>query len=234
MLSKHKIPGFGVCLGLQGMVEYFGGTLGVLGYPMHGKPSPVFLTPEGKTENSIFAGLPDSFEVARYHSLHGIKERLPSCLTVTALSEDGIVMGLQHNSLPFAAVQFHPESILTSPAHGMTILRNALAALHYKKDGEEQTASAAELVGQLEQKSVAELEKRLKSAGLSATGSKSELIVRLALFMHKSKETKAGRNKLEEKSVVELKELKQSLGLKGAASTKDELLQLLKTSLLDY
>jgi len=116
----------------------------------------------------------------------------------------------------------------------MTILRNALAALHYKKDGEEQTASAAELVGQLEQKSVAELEKRLKSAGLSATGSKSELIVRLALFMHKSKETKAGRNKLEEKSVVELKELKQSLGLKGAASTKDELLQLLKTSLLDY
>lgn len=129
LLEKHNIPGFGVCLGLQGMVEHFGGELGVLDYPMHGKPSPVMLTNEGQNEESIFAGLPNSFEVARYHSLHGIKSKLPDCLDVTALTEDDIVMGIRHKTLPFAAVQFHPESILTSPSHGMTILRNALRFL---------------------------------------------------------------------------------------------------------
>ncbi len=67
--------------------------------------------------------------MARYHSLHGIKDKIPDCLDVTALTEDGIVMGIQHKTAPFAAVQFHPESILTSPAHGMTILTNALSFL---------------------------------------------------------------------------------------------------------
>jgi anthranilate synthase len=133
-LLEHKIPAFGVCLGLQGMVEYFGGKLGVLGYPMHGKPSPVSLTHSGKSENSILAGLPDSFEVARYHSLFGIKEKMPSCLDVTALSDDGIVMGIQHKSLPYAAVQFHPESILTSPAHGINILENVISVLQYERE----------------------------------------------------------------------------------------------------
>ena len=184
--------------------------------------------------SSIFTGLPDSFEVARYHSLHGIKERLPSSLSVTALSDDGIVMGIQHNTLPFAAVQFHPESILTSPAHGMMILQNALSFLHYDEDGvfrEDQASSGAELVGLLEKRSEQDLREKLKNAGLSTSGSKSELIVRLALWMHKSKETKAGRYKLEEKSFSELRELKQSLGVKGASSTKEELLQLLKSCL---
>lgn len=129
LLTKYNIPGFGVCLGLQGMVEHFGGELGVLDYPMHGKPSPVMLTKVGLNEESIFSGLPDSFEVARYHSLHGIKDKLPECLDVTALTEDDIVMGIRHKTLPFAAVQFHPESILTSPSHGMTILKNALRFL---------------------------------------------------------------------------------------------------------
>ena len=131
-LTQHRIPAFGVCLGLQGMVEHFGGMLGVLSYPMHGKPSMVTLSPAGKSPNSIFTGLPDSLEVARYHSLYGITERLPSCLEVTATSEDGIIMGIQHKTLPFAAVQFHPESILTSPAHGMTILQNVLSYLRYE------------------------------------------------------------------------------------------------------
>ena len=127
LLIKHEIPGFGVCLGLQGMVEHFGGKLGVLGYPMHGKSSDVTLTEDGIGDNSIFAGLPETFEVARYHSLYGIREELPEDLLVTALTkEDGIVMGIQHRTLPFAAVQFHPESILTSPAHGMAILKNAM------------------------------------------------------------------------------------------------------------
>ena len=129
LLIEHDIPGFGVCLGLQGMVERFGGKLGVLGYPMHGKSSKVSLTNAGLSENSIFFGLPETFEVARYHSLHGISEHMPEELRVTALTEDGIVMGIQHESLPLAAVQFHPESILTSPNHGMKILKNAMRLL---------------------------------------------------------------------------------------------------------
>lgn len=129
LLIKHNIPGFGVCLGLQGMVEYFGGKLGVLEYPMHGKSSEVTLTNDGLLEGSIFAGLPETFEVARYHSLHGIRSEMPNELKVTALSKDGIVMGIQHETLPFAAVQFHPESILTSPSHGMKILKNAINSL---------------------------------------------------------------------------------------------------------
>jgi len=134
VLTKHKIPGFGVCLGLQGMVEHFGGVLGILDYPMHGKPSPISLTNEGQSDHSIFTGVPSTFEVARYHSLYGKKNSLPECLSVTALTEDGIVMGIQHKTLPFAAVQFHPESILTSPMNGMKILENTIKFLRYSDD----------------------------------------------------------------------------------------------------
>ena len=83
---------------------------------------------------SIFNGLPETFEVARYHSLYGLSDKLPSCLDVTALTEDGIAMGIKHKTLPYAAVQFHPESILTSPVHGMTILKNALSFLSYESE----------------------------------------------------------------------------------------------------
>jgi anthranilate synthase len=235
-LEKHRIAAFGVCLGLQGMVEHFGGTLGVLSYPMHGKPSTISLTPAGKEENSIFTSLPDSFEVARYHSLHGIREQMPSCLEVTATSEDGVVMGIQHKTLPFAAVQFHPESILTSPATGMTILQNALTVLKYEKevdaivkDAGRQTGS--ELVGELEKLNVEALKDRLETAGLLSSGSKSDLVVKLALWTHKSKEANAGRLNLEGMTVIELKELKNSLGIKGSASSKIELLKLLKRCL---
>jgi anthranilate synthase len=109
LLIKHKIPGFGVCLGLQGMVEHFCGKLGVLGYPMHGKPSEVALTRHGLSDDIIFTGLPETVEVARYLFLHGIREYLPKELQVTALSEDGSVMGIHHSSLSFAAVQSIPK-----------------------------------------------------------------------------------------------------------------------------
>jgi len=135
LLEKHNIPTFGVCLGLQGMVQYFGGELGVLGYPMHGKPSYVTLTEAGKSDNSIFTGLDDTFEVARYHSLHGVKDKIPPCLEITALTEDKIVMGIRHKTLPFAAVQFHPESILTNRIQGMEILKNALRFLKSNEAG---------------------------------------------------------------------------------------------------
>jgi anthranilate synthase len=232
-LIKHKIPAFGVCLGLQGMVEHFGGVLGVLGYPMHGKPSQIMLTTAGKSERSIFTGLPDSFEVARYHSLHGITEHIPSCLAITAKSEDGIVMGIQHKTLPFASVQFHPESILTSPVHGMTILQNALAFLRYDTDDSFSShfTSGAELVGRFESLSAPELKERLSNAGLSSTGTKSELIVKLALWTHKSEEMKAGRLNLLGMKVPELRELKQGLGLKGTAQTKADLVHALEKCL---
>jgi anthranilate synthase len=234
LLIKHRIPGFGVCLGLQGIVEYFGGTLGVLSYPMHGKPSQIQLTKLGVSETSIFAGLPENFEVARYHSLYGIKDRLPKELEVTALSEDGIVMGIQHSTLPFAAVQFHPESILTSPANGMAILENALKFVKYSDGNDDLTPeTGSALIGKLEMLSIAELRERLEAFEISTGGTKSELIIRLALWTHKSKEAKAGRIDLTEMTVPELRELKQGLGLKGAAPSRPELLELLHKCLLD-
>jgi anthranilate synthase len=220
LLTKHKIPGFGVCLGLQGMVEHFGGKLGVLGYPMHGKPSEIALTRHGLTEDSIFSGLPETFEVARYHSLHGIREYLPKELKVTALSEDGIVMGIQHSSLPFAAVQFHPESILTSPSHGMTILENALRFLKYPEDDLE-PKSGATIVAQLEQLDLSELKARCAKAGITSVGSKSELVVRLALFQHKRTEVLAGRLVLEDMVEEELEKLATNLGIMADGNVID-------------
>lgn len=131
------VPIFGVCLGLQGMVEHFGGVLGVLDYPMHGKPSTVYRRDMGDGGESIaFSGLPEEFEVARYHSLHGLKDKLPADLRVVAETDDGCVMGIEHTSYPMSAVQFHPESILTSPRHGLRMLANVLERLG-RKDGQQ-------------------------------------------------------------------------------------------------
>jgi anthranilate synthase len=102
------LPVFGVCLGLQGMVEAFGGQLGVLPYPMHGKTSAVRCTPTG-----ILEGFPTVFVAGRYHSLYALPEHLPACLEVQARSDDGVIMAVRHREYPAAAVQFHPESILT-------------------------------------------------------------------------------------------------------------------------
>jgi anthranilate synthase len=116
------VPVFGVCLGLQGIVEAFGGELGVLDYPMHGKPSTVKNRGVG-----IFAGLPAEFQVGRYHSLFARRETLPECLEVTAETEDGVIMGVRHRTLPIEAVQFHPESILTAEGdHGLKLMENAM------------------------------------------------------------------------------------------------------------
>jgi anthranilate synthase len=125
-LVKHAAqagtPVFGVCLGLQGIVEAFGGELGVLPYPVHGKPSTVQHRGVG-----VFEGLPANIEVGRYHSLYAIPERMPGCLEVTAESSDGVIMGVRHRDLPIEAVQFHPESILTATGGtGLKLMRNAL------------------------------------------------------------------------------------------------------------
>jgi len=116
------VPVFGVCLGLQGIVEAFGGELGVLDYPMHGKPSTVRHRGLG-----IFEGLPEEFQVGRYHSLYARRETFPACLEVTAESTDGVIMGVRHRELPIEAVQFHPESILTAEGdHGLKLMENAV------------------------------------------------------------------------------------------------------------
>jgi anthranilate synthase len=149
---------------------------------------------------------------------------------VTALTEDGIVMGIQHEFLPFAAVQFHPESILTSPAHGMTILENALRNLRYKEE-EFSPKSGAEIVGSLEKLSLEDLQSRLAGAGLSTTGSKSELTVRLTLYTHKSNEMKGGRLALSDLNKGELEQLKQGLGLEDPSFSKEDLFESLATCL---
>lgn len=117
---------FGVCLGLQGLVEHFGGTLATLGRPMHGKESEVRLVAGG---GAALAGLPDRFTVGRYHSLHAASACLPAELRVTAITDDGVIMAVEHTSRPLAAVQFHPESIMTARDDvGHRIIANAVAA----------------------------------------------------------------------------------------------------------
>ncbi len=124
-LAKRGIPTFGVCLGLQGIVEAFGGTLEVLDYPMHGKGSLV-----NHNNGGIMQGLPSPFRVGRYHSLYANREALPACLEITAESEDGIIMGVRHRDQPIEAVQFHPESILTLERDcGLLLMENMIAAL---------------------------------------------------------------------------------------------------------
>jgi anthranilate synthase len=116
------VPVFGVCLGLQGVVEAFGGALGVLGYPMHGKPSWVKHDGAG-----VFQGLPERFQVGRYHSLFAIREVFPACLEVTAESDDGVIMAVRHRELPVEAVQFHPESILSAEGDcGLRLMKNVV------------------------------------------------------------------------------------------------------------
>ncbi|XXR75466.1 anthranilate synthase component I [Sorangium sp. So ce394] len=124
-LLERRLPVFGVCLGLQGMVEHFGGKLGVLDYPMHGKASKVRVL-----GGRIFEGLPREFHAGRYHSLYALRDALPASLKVTAETEDGVVMAIEHAELPMAAVQFHPESILSQDDDvGLRLVRNAVAEL---------------------------------------------------------------------------------------------------------
>lgn len=119
------LPLFGVCLGLQGIGEYFGGKLSVLDYPMHGKPSRINVL-----GGSMFEGLPRQFVAGRYHSLFIERDALPAELNVTAATDDGLIMGLEHRSLPISAVQFHPESILTLDGDtGLRLVNRVMAML---------------------------------------------------------------------------------------------------------
>ena len=114
-------PILGVCLGHQAICAAFGATVTYAKALMHGKQSVV--RQEGSSP--LFEGLPETFPVARYHSLAAAPETMPECLEVTARTEDGEVMTVQHKEYPVYGVQFHPESILTPD--GKKILRNFLS-----------------------------------------------------------------------------------------------------------
>lgn len=118
-----KIPLFGVCLGLQGIVEYFGGHLDILSYPMHGKASEIYV----KDDSDVLKGLGPVFTAGRYHSLHARTTTLPDVLKVTADTEDGVIMAISHKTLPIYAVQFHPETILSLQQQaGYRIIHNLM------------------------------------------------------------------------------------------------------------
>ena len=119
---KGEIPIFGVCLGHQAICEVFGGTVGYAKELMHGKSSQVRKSPD----SLLFKGLPERFQAARYHSLSASADTLPPELKVTAITDDGEVMAVEHSLYPVYGVQFHPESVMTPD--GKLILKNFLEA----------------------------------------------------------------------------------------------------------
>jgi anthranilate synthase component 2 len=110
--AQNYLPILGVCLGHQCIGQAFGGKIVLAPKPMHGKISKIIHNSSG-----LMDGIPSSFKATRYHSLTLEPESLPSCLSVTATSEDGVIQGISHKDLPIHGVQFHPESIASEYGH---------------------------------------------------------------------------------------------------------------------
>ena len=130
-----NVPVLGVCLGHQCIAEVFGGRIVRAGEIMHGKTSMVHHEDQG-----VMSGLDNPFGATRYHSLVVEPDSVPAELTVTARTEDGVIMGLRHRELPIEGVQFHPESVLTSGGH--RLLANWLAAAGWKAELPPERAAA--------------------------------------------------------------------------------------------
>lgn len=120
-----KIPILGVCLGHQSIGQAFGGKIVRAEKVMHGKTSPVFHDGKG-----VFQGIANPFMATRYHSLVIERSSLPDCLTISAWTEEGEIMGVRHRTLPVEGVQFHPESVLSE--HGHQLLENFLHNHHIR------------------------------------------------------------------------------------------------------
>jgi anthranilate synthase component 2 len=117
--AQKGLPVLGVCLGHQAIGQWAGASVVRAKTVMHGKTSPVHHNGSG-----LFAGLDNPFEATRYHSLILQRDTIPDSLAITAETHDGVVMGLEHRSLPLYGVQFHPESIAST--HGHDLLANFL------------------------------------------------------------------------------------------------------------
>ena len=123
---KDRLPILGICLGHQSICEAFGGTVSYAKELMHGKKKTIYTVGKSK----IFEGLGDSFQAARYHSLAALRDTLPEELVVTAESEDGEVMALEHKKYPIFGLQFHPESVMTPD--GKTMIENFMKVVREK------------------------------------------------------------------------------------------------------
>ena len=108
----------GICLGHQCIAKFFGANIVKSKNPTHGKTSKIFVCENSK----LFKNLPKNFDITRYHSLEVEKSSIPPSLKITAETQDGIIMALEHNTLPIYGVQFHPEAILTQ--YGHELLKN--------------------------------------------------------------------------------------------------------------
>ena len=117
----REIPTLGVCLGHQAICLAYGAGITYSKQLMHGKQTPVRLD----TGSRMFAGMEKTIQAARYHSLSAVKETLPEELQVTAASEDGEIMAVEHRKFPVYGVQFHPESVMTP--QGIQIIKNILS-----------------------------------------------------------------------------------------------------------
>jgi anthranilate synthase len=116
-----KLPIFGVCLGVQAIGEYFGGQLGQLTQPAHGRPSRVQVR-----GGRLMQNLPNEIVIGRYHSLYVERDSMPEVLAVTASTEDGVAMAIEHKTLAVGGVQFHPESLMSLGGEvGLRIVENA-------------------------------------------------------------------------------------------------------------
>jgi len=124
-LADTGVPQFGVCLGLQGIFEAFGGTLGYLNNPHHGKTWTL-----SHRQHPLFRDVPNPATVGAYHSIYGIKATLPADLEAIAVNENDIIMAVAHKTLPIWAVQFHPESILSMNGYaGHRMIENVMQHL---------------------------------------------------------------------------------------------------------
>ena len=119
--AEKPVPVFGICLGHQSIGQAFGGDIISCHEIKHGKLSKIT-----HNEKDLFEGLPNPLNVTRYHSLVVSPKNLPDCLEVTSETDDGIIMGISHKTLPIHSVQFHPESIATQQGHNL--LANFLIA----------------------------------------------------------------------------------------------------------
>lgn len=137
--AEHSIPLFGVCLGHQAIGVAFGATVSRAPELLHGKTSLVYHKQQG-----VLSDLPSPFTATRYHSLCVEKDSVPDVLEVTGTTDSGLVMSMQHTTLPIHGVQFHPESVLTE--HGHQLLANWLVMCG-DKDAPEKAVGLSPIVG---------------------------------------------------------------------------------------